>query len=331
MVSAESPDSAMAANPVVEVVNLSKHYPTDGGKKVVALDEVSLSVAKGEVLGVVGESGCGKSTLGRTLLRLTEPTQGHILYEGRDITSIDRQQLKSLRQKAQIIFQDPFGALNPQHKVGKIIGEPLRVHQLGNNKEQATRILELLDWVDLPADAVSHYVHEFSGGQRQRIAIARALASNPTFLVCDEAVSALDVSIQSQILNLLMDLQQRLNLSMLFISHDLSVIRHISDRVAVMYLGKVVETSSTEEIMNHPQHPYTRALLSAIPHPLKAQKMRIVLKGDMPDPAHPPTGCNFHTRCQERNDSVDKQCVEVVPELLSSSPATSVACHLRVK
>lgn len=315
--------------PLVEVLNLCKHYPGDAGKRVVALDNVSLTINNGEVLGVVGESGCGKSTLGRTLLRLLNPTSGKILYAGQDIGAMNRAQLSSLRQHAQIIFQDPFGALNPQHTVGKLLGEPLQIHKLGNRKEQRARILELLEWVDLPADAISHYSHEFSGGQRQRIAIARALASNPTFLVCDEAVSALDVSIQSQILNLLMDLRQRLNLSMLFISHDLSVIRHISDRVAVMYLGKIVETASTETIMQSPQHPYTRALLSAIPHPLENQPQRIVLRGDLPDPANPPTGCGFHTRCQERDSRVDQRCVEVVPELQPYTADTLVACHLR--
>lgn len=315
-------------SPLLQVQNLSKHYPTDGGKQIVALDKVSLSIKRGEVLGVVGESGCGKSTLGRTLLRLEEPTQGQIHFDGRDITTMKGRQLKSLRKKVQIVFQDPFGALNPQHKVGKLIAEPLRVHKLGDRKAQASRVLELLDWVDLPADAISHYCHEFSGGQRQRIAIARALASSPTFLVCDEAVSALDVSIQSQILNLLMDLRQRLDLSMLFISHDLSVIRHICDQVAVMYLGRIVETAKTDTIMDDPQHPYTKALLSAIPHPLKTQKTRIVLTGDMPDPADPPSGCNFHTRCQERFDGIDKQCVGSVPELRVHSSGSNVACHL---
>jgi oligopeptide/dipeptide ABC transporter ATP-binding protein len=326
--SVSSGTGAQSPSTLVEVSNLSKRFPTAGGKQIVALDNVSFSIKRGEVLGVVGESGCGKSTLGRTLLRLEEPTQGQIFFDGRDITAMKGQQLKSLRKDAQIVFQDPFGALNPQHKVGKLIGEPLQVHKLGNRKAQALRVLELLDWVDLPADAVSHYCHEFSGGQRQRIAIARALASNPTFLVCDEAVSALDVSIQSQILNLLMDLRQRLDLSMLFISHDLSVIRHICDRVAVMYLGRVVETADTKTIMDNPQHPYTRALLSAIPHPLELQKTRIVLTGEMPDPAYPPSGCNFHTRCQARHEGVDKLCIGTVPELRLHASQSNVACHL---
>lgn len=325
----DSGEVGQSRTALVKVVNLSKHYPGGAGKRVVALDNVSLTINNGEVLGVVGESGCGKSTLGRTLLRLLKPSSGKILYKGQDISAMNRAQLSSFRQHAQIIFQDPYGALNPQHTVGKLLGEPLQIHKLGSRKEQQARILELLEWVDLPADAVSHYSHEFSGGQRQRVAIARALATNPTFLVCDEAVSALDVSIQSQILNLLMELRQRLNLSMLFISHDLSVIRHISDRVAVMYLGKIVETAGTETLMQSPQHPYTRALLSAIPHPLENQPQRIVLRGDMPDPANPPTGCSFHTRCQERDSRVDQRCIEVVPELQSYASDTRVACHLR--
>lgn len=316
-------------SPLLQVLNLSKYYPAEKGKRVVAVDNVSLAIDRGEVLGLVGESGCGKSTLGRSILRLIEPSHGTIFYQGYDITSRSKQQLKSLRKNAQIIFQDPFGALNPQHRVGNIIGEPLRVHALGSRKEQASRVLELLEWVDLPADAISCYCHEFSGGQRQRIAIARALASNPEFLVCDEAVSALDVSIQSQILNLLMDLRQRLDLSMLFISHDLSVIRHISDRVAVMYLGRIVETATTEKLMENPLHPYTRALISAIPHPLSSFTSRIVLDGEMPDPADPPTGCHFHTRCHERDRSVEIQCIGSIPELRHHSPGSDVACHLR--
>lgn len=317
------------SSPLLQVSNLYKYYPADNGTRVVAVDNVSIAIAKGEVLGLVGESGCGKSTLGRSILRLIEPSGGTIYFRGNDISSRSKQQLKSLRKNAQIIFQDPFGALNPQHRVGKIIGEPLRVHAMGNRKERVSRVLELLEWVDLPADAISCYSHEFSGGQRQRIAIARALASNPEFLVCDEAVSALDVSIQSQILNLLMDLRQRLDLSMLFISHDLSVIRHISDRVAVMYLGRIVETATTERIMENPLHPYTRALISAIPHPLSSHRSRIVLEGEMPDPARPPTGCHFHTRCHERDGSVERQCIESIPELRHHFSGSDVACHLR--
>ncbi len=316
------------SSPILQVKNLFKHYPSTSSKPLVAVNNVSISISQGEVLGIVGESGCGKSTLGRTVLRLVEPTTGQILYSGRDISKLKRTELKSMRKDAQIIFQDPFGALNPQHCVGQIIEEPLVVHNLGNRQQRASRVTELLELVGLPVDANKNYPHEFSGGQRQRIAIARALASSPSFLVCDEAVSALDVSVQSQILNLLMDLQQRLNLAMMFISHDLSVIRHISDRVAVMYLGKIVESAPTEQIMNNPQHPYTQALLAAIPHPLSERKTRIILQGELPDPADPPTGCIFHTRCHKRHSDVHAQCIGTVPVLREHSVDHSVACHL---
>ncbi|MDB4223988.1 ATP-binding cassette domain-containing protein [Granulosicoccus sp.] len=314
--------------PVLQIRNLSKHYPSSGGMPLVAVNDVTLSINPGEVLGVVGESGCGKSTLGRTVLRLAEPTYGEILYAGRDITTLNRHELKSMRKDAQIVFQDPFGALNPQHSVGQIIEEPLLVHKLGSRQQRVARVTELLELVGLPTNSDKNYPHEFSGGQRQRIAIARALASNPSFLVCDEAVSALDVSVQSQILNLLMELRQRLNLAMMFISHDLSVIRHISDRVAVMYLGKIVENAPTEQIMSNPQHPYTQALLSAIPNPLAERKARIILQGELPDPADPPTGCIFHTRCHKRQLEIDSQCINTVPKLLEVSTGCSVACHL---
>lgn len=315
--------------PVLDVQKLVKHYRGKKGKRLIAVNDVSLSIKRGEVLGIVGESGCGKSSLGRTVLRLTEATQGKVLFSGRDIATLNGQALKTLRKEAQIIFQDPFGALNPQHTVGRIVGEPLVVHSMGNRQERASRVAELLEMVKLPPDANRKYPHEFSGGQRQRIAIARALASNPSFLVCDEAVSALDVSVQSQILNLLMELRQRLNLAMMFISHDLSVIRHISDHVAVMYLGKIVENSPTEELMNNPQHPYTQALLSAIPHPLAERPSRIILHGEPPDAANPPDGCVFHTRCHKRNESVDTKCVGTMPELQHISDKRFVACHLQ--
>lgn len=313
---------------IVQVQNLSKHFPATRGKPLVAVNDVSLSINQGEVLGIVGESGCGKSTLGRMVLRLIEPTTGKILYAGCDISRQKKRHLKSMRKDAQIVFQDPFGALNPQHRVSQIIEEPLLVHKLGNRQQRAARVVELLELVGLPSDAGNNYPHEFSGGQRQRIAIARALASRPSFLVCDEAVSALDVSVQSQILNLLMELRQRLNLAMLFISHDLSVIRHISDRVAVMYLGKIVEMAPTEQIMKNPQHPYTQALLSAIPHPLAVRNTRIILQGELPDPSNPPSGCVFHTRCQRRKAEGDAQCVDNVPELREISSHRHVACHL---
>lgn len=316
------------STPILQVRNLSKHYPSQSGKPLVAVNDVSLSINQGEVLGIVGESGCGKSTLGRTVLRLIEPTSGEILYAARDIAKFNRHELKSMRKDAQIVFQDPFGALNPQHSVGQIIEEPLLVHNIGSRQHRAARVTQLLELVGLPMDSYKNYPHEFSGGQRQRIAIARALASNPSFLVCDEAVSALDVSVQSQILNLLMELRQRLNLTMMFISHDLSVIRHISDRVAVMYLGKIVENAPTEQIMNNPQHPYTQALLSAIPHPLAERKSRIILQGELPDPADPPSGCIFHTRCHKRQLELDTLCVRTVPELREVSTDCRVACHL---
>jgi len=317
--------------PVLQVQNLFKHYRGKNGKKVNAVNDVSFSINEGEVLGIVGESGCGKSTLGRTVLRLVEATRGKIVYLGRDIATFRGAELTSFRQQAQIVFQDPFGALNPQHRVGRVIAEPLLVHKLGDRKQRSSRVAELLELVGLPIDASDKYPHEFSGGQRQRIAIARALASNPTFLVCDEAVSALDVSVQSQILNLLMELRQQLNLAMMFISHDLSVIRHISDRVAVMYLGKIVECAATEELMNNPMHPYTQALLSAVPHPLAEQQRRIILHGELPDAANPPAGCVFHTRCHKRNTSVELKCVSVMPELRDCANDRQVACHLPVQ
>lgn len=282
---------------LVEVRNLSKTYPGADGAVVRAVSDVSFDIGAGEVLGMVGESGCGKSTLGRSLLRLVEPSAGEVRFEGRDLVKLGRRDMKALRRDLQIIFQDPFGSLNPRHKVGTIISEPLEVHRVGTRKERAARVRELLKLVGLPENAVERYPHEFSGGQRQRIAIARALALNPKLLVADEAVSALDVSIQSQIINLIASLQRRFNLSLLFISHDLSVIRHVSDRIAVMYLGRIVEIGPAEAVMEAPRHPYTQALLSAIPKPGIRERGRIVLEGELPDPAHPPSGCPFHTRC----------------------------------
>ncbi|HEX2555682.1 MAG TPA: oligopeptide/dipeptide ABC transporter ATP-binding protein [Microvirga sp.] len=283
---------------LLEIRDLSKVYPAPGGAGVRALNRVSLTLHRGEVLGIVGESGCGKSTLGRALLRLIEPTSGQVLFEGEDITALDRAALKRRRRDLQIVFQDPFGSLNPRHRVGAIIREPLDVHRIGSSPERAARVRELLTIVGLPEDAAGRYPHEFSGGQRQRIAIARALALEPKLIVADEPVSALDVSIQSQIINLIADLRRRLGLSILFISHDLSVIRHVSDRIAVMYLGSIVETGPAGTVMETPTHPYTQALLSAIPRPDAAgRRERIVLKGELPDPAHPPSGCAFHTRC----------------------------------
>jgi len=308
---------------LLELRNLSKTYPSARrGRAVQAVSDVSLTIEAGEVLGVVGESGCGKSTLGQTLLRLIDPSGGRIIFDGQDITDLPKSQLKAVRRDLQVIFQDPFGALNPRHSVGQIVGEPLLVQGIGTRATRAAKVAELLETVGLPDDAARRYPHEFSGGQRQRIAIARALALDPKLIVADEAVSALDVSVQSQIINLIAGLQRRLGLSILFISHDLSVIRHISDRVAVMYLGRIVEIGATEAIITSPRHPYTQALLSAIPRAGVKGAGRIVLTGDLPDPSNPPSGCAFHTRCPRVMDI----CRQTRPGLLGDPHAT--ACHL---
>ena len=323
-----TPDAETDEAPLLQVAGLSKNYKTGAGQTVQALRDVSFSLARGEVLGVVGESGCGKSTLGQTLLRRIEPTAGRILFNGSDVTAFSRRELRDWRRHAQIVFQDPFGSLNPKHTVAMLLGEPLAVFAMGSRQQRADRIAELLELVGLPSQSASRYPHEFSGGQRQRIAIARALATNPCFLVCDEAVSALDVSIQSQIINLLLRLREQLNLTLLFISHDLSVIRHLSDRVAVMYLGKIVETAPSEAVMTNAQHPYTRALLSSIPQTLESAPARIVLQGELPDPVDLPTGCVFHPRCPERNGRIDTLCTGTEPALNTISPMGKVACHL---
>jgi oligopeptide/dipeptide ABC transporter ATP-binding protein len=307
---------------LLEIKNLSKTYHGKNGAKVQAVADVSLEIAAGEVLGIVGESGCGKSTLGRSLLRLIEPSAGQVLFEGHDIVPLKKSALKPVRRDMQIIFQDPFGSLNPRHKVGKVIGEPLEVHQIGTKRSRLDKVRELLDIVGLPQNAIDRHPHEFSGGQRQRIAIARALALDPKLIVADEAVSALDVSIQSQIINLIAKLQKQLNISIMFISHDLSVIRHVSDRIAIMYLGRIVETGETESVMQNPQHPYTQSLLSAIPR-VGEKRARTVLAGEVPDPANPPAGCAFHTRCPKVMDI----CKQKRPEL-TSQPQGAVACHL---
>lgn len=310
---------------LLELKDLSKTYPGHSGGVVQAVSQVSLKIEAGEVLGVVGESGCGKSTLGRALLRLIEPSGGEILFEGRDLMQLGRGDMKQVRRDVQVVFQDPYGSLNPRHTVGGIISEPLKVHRVGGRLDWHKRVAELLDMVGLPADAATKYPHEFSGGQRQRIAIARALALNPKLLVADEAVSALDVSIQSQIINLIADLQKQLNLSILFISHDLSVIRHVSDRIAVMYLGRIVESGKTEELMQAPKHPYTEALLSAIPRAGAKRQDRIVLQGELPDPANPPSGCAFHTRCPKVIDVCHSERPKLVPFGKTNG---EVACHL---
>jgi len=322
----------MAETPLLEVKHLKKHFPIKGGVfsktigYVYAVDDISFTLGKGETLGLVGESGCGKSTTGRTILRLIEPTDGAIYFEGQDITNLDKNAMRALRREMQIIFQDPYASLNPRMTIGSIIGEPLEIHKIAKGSEKEERVASLLQKVGLRAEDMRKYPHEFSGGQRQRIGIARALALNPKLIVCDEPVSALDVSIQAQVINLLEDLQAEFGLSYLFIAHNLNVVEHISNRVAVMYLGQIVELASGEELYKNPQHPYTEALLSAVPIPdPTVKKKRIILEGDVPSPINPPKGCHFHTRCMYK----DKICEEVEPEFKDIGGGHWVACHFR--
>ena len=324
--------------PILRLEKLTKHFPTGSGflgksaGSVKALTDVNLEVFKGETLGLVGESGCGKSTLGRVLVRLLDSTSGKIIFKGRDITQLKGEELRKLRRQIQIVFQDPYASLNPRMSVESILMEPLEIHGLAGTKEgKRKRVRELLDRVGLRAEVLSRYPHEFSGGQRQRICFARALAVEPEFLVLDEPVSALDVSIQAQIINLLQDLQRDLKLTYLFIAHDLNVVEHISDRVAVMYLGRVVELADDNEMYRNPKHPYTRALLSAIPvADLKHKRAREILQGDVPSPLKPPSGCAFHPRCslfREHQSQGESRCTTQLPEL-EGVDAHRVACHL---
>jgi peptide/nickel transport system ATP-binding protein len=319
---------------LVELEHLRVWFPIKSGLvldrhvgDIKAVDDVTLTIKRGETLGLVGESGCGKSTVGRTILRLYAPTEGRIVFDGEDITRARESALRPLRRRMQMVFQDPFASLNPRHSVGRIVGEPLRVHRIARGRDVSRRVRELLQTVGLPADAATRYPHEFSGGQRQRIGVARALAVNPDFIVADEPVSALDVSIQAQIINLLETLQEDFSLTYLFIAHDLAVVRHISDRIAVMYLGSIVEVSPAGELYENPLHPYTISLLSAVPIPdpvVERRRETIILSGDLPSPANPPRACRFHTRCPYVQPT---RCRDEVPPLRKLSDGHEVACH----
>ena len=309
---------------LVSVHGLVKHFPVEGSDDVVrAVDGVSFDIFAGETLGLVGESGCGKSTVGRCLLRLIEPTAGSVGFQGRDVLSLNKKELREIRREMQIIFQDPYASLNPRMKIGDIVAEPLVIHKQGDKSERRDRVAELLKRVGLDPDYMNRYAHEFSGGQRQRIGVARSLALNPKLIVADEPVSALDVSVQAQVVNLLQELQEEFKLTYLFISHGLAVVEHISTRVAVMYLGRIVEIAGAAELYAQPLHPYTQALLSAIPVPDPKQKRkRIILQGDVPTPINPPSGCRFRTRCP----MAIEECAHIDPELREVSPGHHVAC-----
>lgn len=318
---------------LVKVRDLQKHFPITQGiviqrkiGAVKAVDNVTFDIRRGETLGLVGESGCGKTTTGRTIIQLYRPTAGHVLFDNVDLTEIKGKELRDLRKRMQMIFQDPYASLNPRWTISRIIAEPLKVHKINNRKSNLERVEELLELVHLNSNYMNRYPHEFSGGQRQRIGIARALASDPEFIVCDEPISALDVSIQAQIVNLLEDLQERLGLTYLFIAHDLSMVRHICDRVAVMYLGVIVELAKRDELYSQPQHPYTKALLSAVPIPdplVTRARERTILEGDPPSPADPPVGCRFHPRCP----IAMQICSQVEPEWREVHENHWVACH----
>ncbi|HSM73557.1 MAG TPA: dipeptide ABC transporter ATP-binding protein [Desulfobacterales bacterium] len=323
------PDPPESPEILLEARNIVKHFPIRGGVfmkpvgAVRAVDDVSLAIRKGETVGLVGESGCGKTTFGRVILRLEEPTAGALFFEGENLLAFGRARMRRMRREMQIIFQDPFSSLNPRNTVAQIIGEPLLIHGLGSRREREARVLELLETVGLRREQMRRYPHQFSGGQRQRIGVARALALQPKLIVCDEAVSALDVSIQAQVINLLEDLQERFGLTYLFISHDLGVVEHVSDRVAVMYLGQIVELAASETLYRRPLHPYTQALLSAVPMPdptLRGE--RIILRGDVPSPIDPPPGCRFHTRCLFAKEV----CRKRVPSFREVADGHWVAC-----
>ncbi len=324
----------MKDNTLIRVENLTKHFPITRGiiiqrevGAVQAVDRVSFTIQEGETLGLVGESGCGKSTTGRTILQLYRPTAGKVFFHGTDLTELKGESLRRARRDMQMVFQDPFASLNPRMTIGNIIAEPLEVHKIGNGKERRERVQELLERVGMSPHYVNRYPHEFSGGQRQRIGVARSIALEPEFLVLDEPISALDVSIQAQVVNLLETLQDALGLTYLFIAHDLSMVRHISDRTAVMYLGKIVELATRDELYSHPLHPYTQALLSAVPIPDPIQermRQRIILEGSVPSPVNPPKGCRFNPRCPLAIDI----CTEIEPEWREVSPGHWVACHL---
>ncbi len=322
----DSRQSTVDSPPLLAVTDLTKTYESRRGTKTYAVAGVSLSIAPGETLGLVGESGCGKTTLGRCILRLIEPTAGAITFDGRDVRALKAEPLRRLRREMQLVFQDPYGSLDPRMTARAIVREGITIHGLARGADADARVDRLLDEVGLGAGAASRYPHEFSGGQRQRLGIARALAVEPRFIVCDEPVSALDVSVQAQVINLLSDLQRRRGLAYLFIAHDLSVVEHIADRVAVMYLGRIVELASVDDLYHEPKMPYTRALLSAVPIPDPgAERRRAVLTGDVPSPAKPPAGCAFHPRCP--HPAKDAVCTSTVPALEEKAPGHWVACH----